>query len=343
MIPDLFRGLVLRITGGLAAGMLFGFIAPALGKKLKLRTATGATTTGGLGIIALWWIILLFGNTLPVRVLLGLGAASALILAFGLWDARRQLGPWPQLTGQLLASLAAVGIGGIVVRYVTNPFGGLLYLDRPSLLGFAAPGALLTILWILVLMNAMNFLDGVDGLAAAVSIIGFITIAATSLLPQVREPAVVLPAVVAAATAAGFLYWNIPPARLYLGTSGAWFLGFLLAVLSALGSTKIATLAVVSAVPLLDAVHVVLSRIRRGASPFRGDATHLHHRLLARGWSPRAILGSYTGASVLLALAAVLFPTPLKILLFLLGALSVAVLAIRPRREPYCGIPRCML
>jgi UDP-GlcNAc:undecaprenyl-phosphate GlcNAc-1-phosphate transferase len=151
-----------------------------------------------------------------------------------------------------------------MARYVTNPAGGLLYLNQWEVFGIALPGAILSIVWIVLLMNAVNFLDGLDGLASAVSVVGFLTIGAVSLLPHVNEPAVALPAFLAAGATLGFLFWNFPPARLYLGTPGSWFLGFLLGVFSLQGSSKIATLAVVGAIPLLDAVAVVLSRLRRG-------------------------------------------------------------------------------
>ncbi len=89
---------------------------------------------------------------------------------------------------------------------------------------------------------------------------------------------------------------------------------------------KIATLAVVGAIPLLDAVSVIIARLRRGTSPFKGDRTHLHHRLLNRGWSPRAILAFYTVVSVILALAAVYLPTSLKIVLLLASGAAVILL-----------------
>ncbi len=311
------------IVGTLVLSLALSIIARWGGERFHLITARGVAAIGGVGVIAAWWVAALVSNALSLRAALGLGIATAIIIAIGLWDTRRPLHPFSQLLAQLLVSVSAVVISGVAASYVTNPFGGLLYLNQWMWNGMPLLGAAFTIIWILALMNAVNFLDGMDGLAASVSTIGFLTIGAVSLLPQVNEPHIALPAFLAAAATVGFLFWNLPPARLVLGTTGAWFLGFLLAVLSVQGSSKIATLAVVGAIPLLDAVSVIIARLRRGTSPFKGDRTHLHHRLLNRGWSPRAILAFYTVVSVILALAAVYLPTPVKVLLFAMSGIAV--------------------
>ncbi|MDP3685715.1 MAG: MraY family glycosyltransferase [bacterium] len=322
---------MLAILAAFAFSLALGAIARRSGKRFRLTTTGGIAAMGGVSLLTAWWITAWLADALGPRAVLGLGLATAVIVVVGLRDLRRPLGPWPQLAGQTLAGVSAVLAGGVLAEYVTNPLGGLLYLNQWQVAGLPIVAAALTLLWMLLLMNAVNFLDGTDGVAAAVSLVGFLTVGAVSLLPQVREPSTALPAFLAAAATLGFLFWNIPPARLTLGTPGSWFLGFLLAVLSVQGSSKIATLAVVGAIPLLDAISVVIARLRHGVSPFRGDRTHLHHRLLARGWSPRAILALYVGISLLLAAAAVLLPTPLKILVFVLSALTVAALAIRPQ------------
>lgn len=301
--------------------------------SVGLFTVSGVAATGGLAVAIAWWASLaLAGFPLGVRATAGIALAMLPLLAVGVQDLRHALRPLPQFLAQFATAACAVILGGISARFVTNPFGGLLSLTQWEVWGIAAPGAVLTILWIVLLMNAVNFLDGMDGLAAAVSGIGFVTIGVVSLLPQVGEPGVALPAFLAAGAVAGFLFWNLPPARLYLGTPGAWFLGFLLAVLSVQGSSKIATLAVVGAIPLLDGLSVVVARLRRGTSPLRGDTTHLHHLLADRGWAPQDILALYTVSSILLSLAAVLLPTPIKIVL--LVASSAAILLFSLGRGP---------
>lgn len=323
---------VLAATGLSAIGAL-----PArwLGLRYRLLTRDHRRlpATGGVSLLGAWWLAALLAGGLERRILLGLLLATIVILLIGVWDLRRPLGWLPQLGAQLLAAVSAVVVGQVTALYVTNPSGGLLRLDSWSFGGIAFPAVLLSAAWIVFLMNAVNFLDGLDGLATTVSAIGFLAIGAVSLLPQVSEPTVALPAFLASGAAVGFLFWSFPPARLTLGTPGSWFLGFLLAVLSLQGSSKIATLAVVGAVPLLDAVAVVAGRLRRGQSPFRGDYTHLHHRLARRGLPPRAILSFYSLVSVLLAAAAVVLPTPFKILLVSVSGSAVIFFALTQRAD----------
>lgn len=317
------------IVAALVLSLVLGGVARRVGKRWRLTTPGGIAATGGMSLLSAWWIAAWLANAFTVRMLLGLRFATVVIVLVGLRDLRKPLSPLTQLIGQIVAGMTAIVMGGVLAEYVTNPLGGLLYLNQWQVVGVPVVAAVLTLLWILLLMNAVNFLDGTDGVAAAVSLVGFLTIGAVSLLPQVREPAVALPAFLAAAATAGFLLWNLPPARLTLGTPGSWFLGFLLAVLSVQGSSKIATLSVVGAIPLLDAASVVIARLRRGASPFRGDRTHLHHRLLARGWQPRSIVAFYASTSLALAIAAVFLPTPLKVFLFLGTAFAVVTVALR--------------
>lgn len=317
-----------------ALGFALGFPARWLGKRFRLAAEKRIPATGGLALCLAWWTTVLATGGLAPRTRSGIALAMFPIIAIGLADLRKRLGPAPQFFAQALAAGSAVLVGGVAARYVTNPFGGLLYLDQPEVAaGLALPAAIASIVWIVFLMNAVNFLDGMDGLALSVSGIGFLTIAAVSLLPHVNEPAVAQPALLAAGAAAGFLFWNFPPARLYLGTPGAWFLGFLLAVLSVQGSSKIATLAVVGAIPLLDALSVVLARLRRGASPFRGDTLHLHHRLVARGWSPRSVLAAYAAVSALLGALATALPTPAKVALLAASGASVLLIRLHPPRS----------
>ncbi len=315
-------------TGALACAL--GRPALALGRRIRLTAGNGAPATGGLALAGAWWVAALLTSSALDRPLAGLALAMVPLLTVGLWDLRRPLGPWPQLGAQLVAALAVVLVGGVMARAVTNPAGGLLSLTTVTAGGLPLLAILTSVIWLVVLMNAVNFLDGLDGLAAGVSAIGFVTIAAVSILPQVNEPEVALPALLAAGAAAGFLFWNWPPARLYLGTPGAWFLGLLLGTLSLLGSSKIATLAVVGAIPLLDAASVIAARLFRGSSPVQGDRTHLHHRLLRRGWRVPHILLCYAGGSVALALAAVFLPTPIKVALVVVAGAAVLIAAALP-------------
>lgn len=300
------------------ASKLFGFLA---GSKLT-------PALGGPAVILAWWGIVLMADQINPAMALGLLLATLVIMGVGLWDIRRPLMPGPQFAAQVVIAGLAVLLGGTVIRSVTNPLGGLLRLDQWEVLGYALPGALLTLIWIMTLMNVMNFLDGLDGLAAGVGLLAFLAVGLVSLLPQVHDPPTAFLAFSAAAALLGFLFWNLPPAALYLGTVGSWFIGFLLAILAVQDASKVATVAVVGAVPLLDAVAVILGRLRRGQSPFRGDQTHLHHRLERRGFSARAILFAYLLVSSLLGAGAVFLQTRLKVVVFLAVSVLFAFLII---------------
>jgi UDP-GlcNAc:undecaprenyl-phosphate GlcNAc-1-phosphate transferase len=125
----------------------------------------------------------------------------------------------------------------------------------------------------------------------------------------------------------GFLPWNYSPARLFLGTAGAYLLGYNLASLAILSPAKIATALLVLAVPILDGLWRVVDRLRRGRSPFRGDRGHLHFRLVDAGVPVRRIVVGYYAVAILFGLAAVTAPSP-SAKLVLLVSLSVGVLAL---------------
>jgi UDP-GlcNAc:undecaprenyl-phosphate GlcNAc-1-phosphate transferase len=242
----------------------------------------------------------------------------------GLLDARRALRPFFQLIAQIIIAIIVVYWGNFSINYISNPFGGVISLNNASLLGIFA-GDFFAVFWIVAMINVINFMDGLDGLAGSVTGVALITIGFVSVLPQVNDYGTAVASFAATAAIAGFLFWNLPPAKLFLGTVGSWFLGFLIAILAIQGATKVATTAVVGAVPLIDAIIVVFGRLRMGHSPFRGDLTHLHHRLKRRGISDRAILAIYTTCSVLLGVAAVILQTHNKIILFVIFSVGLIV------------------
>jgi len=299
----------------LLSGIFIGF-----GKKIHLVNANNISSIGGVAVLFAWWMAVLLMKNLRAEMFWPFLVASLLILLIGIWDTRRPLGPIMQLLAQISIAAVPIFLGGLEIKYLTNPFGGIIDFTNIRIFGLLLPGALITLIWIVTLMNAVNFLDGMDGLAGSVGAVAFVAIGLVSLLPQVNDSGTAILAFAAAVALAGFIFWNYPPAPLILGTVGSWFIGFLLAVLAVQGATKVATTAVVGAVPLLDAMVVVLGRLWRRKSPFRGDRTHLHHRLKRRGLSDRAILAIYMAGSIGLGCAAVLLQTQNKILVFCIFA-----------------------
>jgi UDP-N-acetylmuramyl pentapeptide phosphotransferase/UDP-N-acetylglucosamine-1-phosphate transferase len=183
-----------------------------------------------------------------------------------------------------------------------------------------------TLLWIVGMMNTVNFLDGLDGLVGGVTVIaGMVLFFHNSMLGQ---SSLMLLALALVGATLGFLIFNFPPAKIFLG-SGAYVLGFALAVLAIIGGTKAATALLVLAVPILDVAWQILVRVRAGRSPFEPDRGHLHHRLYDSGISPRGIVLIYYALTALFGVLALRLPPgiPKLISLVLIGGIAVIVLA----------------
>jgi UDP-GlcNAc:undecaprenyl-phosphate GlcNAc-1-phosphate transferase len=133
------------------------------------------------------------------------------------------------------------------------------------------------------MINTLNFLDGLDGLATGVTGIGALVVFGISVTSGGPELAIALLAIILAGAALGFLPYNFYPARIFLGDSGSMFLGFMIGVVSIIGSAKIATALLVLGFPILDMGWVVIRRLIQRKSPFAADRGHLHHRLLDAG------------------------------------------------------------
>ena len=206
--------------------------------------------------------------------LLGGGAAAAVM---GAADDYYQLRARWQGLGQLLLAMSAVVIG-ITVDFVNNPFGpGLLFLG-----GFSG---IFTIFWFLGMINSINWIDGLDGLSSGVGLIAAATLGMISLTVAVGQPYVAVLCFALAGALAGFLRWNFHPATIFMGTSGTIFVGYTLAVLSILGTAKVAVAMLVLGVPIIDTFWIIVRRVAAGRSPFTPDRGHIHHRLLDLGLS----------------------------------------------------------
>jgi UDP-GlcNAc:undecaprenyl-phosphate GlcNAc-1-phosphate transferase len=222
---------------------------------------------------------------LDLRQLLGLTLAAIPILALGLVDDLRGVRPWAKLAIQACAALVLV-LFGYGVPVITNPLGGSFtsgVLDLP-----------LTVAWVLLVINAINLIDGLDGLAS-----GAVLIASMALWWVARTHGdfyvMFISALLAGATL-GFLRYNFPPARVFMGDTGSNFLGLVLAAASLLenrkGTAAVTLLfpLVAMGLPIADSVLAFARRFARGTPVFRADSEHIHHRLLRLGLSPRGAL-----------------------------------------------------
>jgi UDP-GlcNAc:undecaprenyl-phosphate GlcNAc-1-phosphate transferase len=216
--------------------------------------------------------------------------------------------PLPAAPKFLIQILIAAGVYALGVRVaaISFPLGSLQLSGVVSLL--------LTVIWLVGLSNAFNLLDGADGVAAGSAF--FAATAVFLLSVALGHPAIGLVAAALAGALLGFLPFNFPPARAYLGDAGSLFTGFLLAGLAVPGATKGPTLVAIAvpllafAVPVFDTTSAFFRRLVRGESPFKGDEDHLHHRLRRAGLSPRQVVSVVYGASAAFALVSMFFINP---------------------------------
>lgn len=264
---------------------------------------------GGIAIIAAFLLAIFFAGRLEFDNLKwGMAISSIIILFFGFIDDIKNLSWKKQILAQIIIALVMV-YSGLEVQYIANPFGGAEFrLDSIALTIIGRQYYLLSSIFILFLivgfMNIFNWLDGLDGLAGGVGIIGFLTLFFLSISSLVNQPPIGIISIVAVGAILGFLLLNFYPAKIFMGTSGAMFIGFLLAVVSVFSGAKLATVALVLTIPILDAIWVIIRRLRKKTSVFAGDKNHLHYRLLELGFSQNKIVFFYYILSVFLGFIA---------------------------------------
>ena len=267
--------------GGLAVAAAFIAVAGVALLVVPGQSMVDSATLSGKQIAAL---------------LLG-GALAAILGTIDDWfDLRAR---W-QLAGQLLLALCAVSLG-ITVPALANPFGpGVIELG--GLFGIA-----FTFVWITGMINSINFIDGLDGLSSGVAVIAAVTLAIISLAGPVVQPEIAMVCLAFAGSLVGFLRWNFHPATIFVGTSGVMLMGYTLALLSILGTAKVAVALLVLGVPIIDTFWIIVRRLLVGRSPFSPDRGHIHHRLLDLGLShTQTVLLIYVLCAALAVLSLVL-------------------------------------
>lgn len=228
-------------------------------------------------------------------------AGGTLLILVGALDDIYELPAWPQLLAQLAAAGILIGFG-IRIDVFTNPFA-----PSQTLISLGYWQYPITVLWVVGIINAINWIDGVDGLAAGVCAIAAGTLAVMGV--RADYPTLSLIAVVLFGSCMGFLFHNFNPAKIFMG-GGALFTGFVVAAVSAAGAFKVATTAalagplIVLGLPIFDVVFVIFRRFFKGKPIYKADKSHLHHRLLARGFSQRQTVVILYLASICLSFLA---------------------------------------
>lgn len=345
--------MVFFLTLGLAC-LLTAALTPAagwVGRRWRLedrpggrRKHTGVVPrTGGLAIFGGFFVTVLLVTLLPLlptasswfparndpNELIRLAAllvGSVYCVAFGLLDDRFNFSSGPQYVIQLGASLIAFA-GLIFIKHVNNPLNGGLFFGPdglPWVLVFA-----LTVFWFMGMMNTINFLDGASGLVAGVTAV-LCAVLALHMIFKADPPqlSVALLPLALMGAALGFLPFNFAR-RIFMGSSGSYFVGFAIAALGIIGGARLATVLMVVGLPALEVGWLMFTRWRHGQSPGQGGRDHLHFRLQDLGVGERTLVIAYwcfcalCGALILLVegslikLAALTVLTILAIGLFL--------------------------
>ena len=274
---------------------------------------------GGIAIVLGFMITVLvlyrFVNDINIKHFCGFIAGAIVIVGVGIVDDSRQLPARVKLVFQIIAALLVIG-SGIRINVVMWPV--TTYLQKLS-----AP---ITLIWIIGITNAVNLIDGLDGLAAGVSSIASICLMVLCILTG-TESAIVFTAALAG-SCLGFLPRNFNPAEIFMGDTGATFLGYVLAVTSIMGVFKgYAVLALVVCLlsiglPIFDTLCAMLRRAATHKPIMQADRGHLHHKLIDRGYTQKQAVLIMYGISLVLAILAIIIAIKDS------RALAVAVLMV---------------
>jgi UDP-GlcNAc:undecaprenyl-phosphate/decaprenyl-phosphate GlcNAc-1-phosphate transferase len=237
-------------------------------------------------------------NQFSLAILVG----SFIILITGILDDLFELPAKYKLIGQLAAACTVVFWGNLQVNFINLPFGGQLqfgFLSIPF-----------TIIWIVGITNSINLIDGLDGLAAGVSSIALITISGMAII-QGNFYVMAVGLIVLTSTI-GFLIYNFHPASIFMGDTGALFLGYIISVLSLLGYKNVTFISfvipvIILAVPISDTFFAILRRVIHKKPLGAPDKQHLHHCMLRMGYSHRQTVLLIYAMSAFFGLIAVIY------------------------------------
>lgn len=311
------------------AVLLFVFVAPLsailtqraipIGHQLSIvnRSETPSPRIGGIAVALAFWFGLALSFALPIsrfpieveRIAL-IGIAGAAIVLIMLVDDAIGIAPRTKFGIQISVTLILIlprlrnEFHGIAIEQFNAPMFGRVQLALPV-------AVVVTVLWFVSMMNAINWIDGIDGLAPTVTLVAAIILFLHTYFWPRHDPQFtisILPLVLGAALV-GFLPFNWFPAKITLGDAGSNFLGLTIAAIAIVGGAKLATALLVLGLPLFDLVWVTVARAVRRQPIATGDKSHLHHRLLARGWGVGKIVAFVGGVSLAFGVLSLVLPT----------------------------------
>ena len=265
--------------------------------------------------------------------LLGFLAGIVVLMIGGFLDDRYRLPPLVQVLFPVLAAFLVIGTGTSILEVSSLHGQGVWSLDWwhaqttvfGHVLSFVFPADILTLVWLLGVTYATKTMDGLDGLVTGHTVIGTALILLLASSPNFYQPSILLLGWIIFGGFLGFLPWNIHPARQFLGEAGSTLAGFSLGFLAIVSGAKVATAFMALGIPLVDFVLVILLRLRAGRSPFRGDDSHLHFRLLRLGFSQQQVAALFWMFASIFGLLALGLQTRGKGLL-MVGIVCVTIL-----------------
>ena len=328
MFPEL--SLWLKVLLSIAAAAVIAFGATPIVKTFATKVGAidvpdGARRVhdhpiprmGGMAIFLGFIIsVLLFANiTTQVQ---GILIGAVIIVATGVVDDIIQMKWYFKLGAQILAAVIAIA-HGVVIQGLMNPN---VFSPHETLVTIGIISIPITLFWIVGITNAVNLIDGLDGLACGVSAISSVTMLVVALM--VSEPNVALILAALAGGCLGFIPYNLNPAKIFMGDTGALLLGYILATVSILGLFKFYAVitflvpVLALALPLFDTLFAIIRRLLRGQNPMTPDRGHLHHRLIDHGLSQKQAVAVLYSLSAMLGLTAVVICTTGKLRMLLL-------------------------
>ncbi|MEG1988052.1 MAG: MraY family glycosyltransferase [Oscillibacter sp.] len=336
------KQLVISVVLALAVALVVSFLASPVVKNFAYKVGAidvpkdtrrmhkvPIPRLGGLAIF-LGFIVSILLFTQMTHQLKSILLGAVMIVVLGVVD---DITPLPALLKfgvQIVAALIPA-THGVVIQAVSNPnvFSSNAYW---ILGGLSVP---ITVLWIVAITNSVNLIDGLDGLANGVSAISASMMLVIALLASETQVAVVMAALLGACV--GFMPYNMNPAKMFMGDTGATFLGYILATMSIQGLFKFSAIIsfvvpfLILGLPIFDTTFAFIRRIAHGQSPMTADRGHIHHRLIDMGLSQKQAVATLYAVSAILGLSAVVLTTSgeQKAMLLFVALCIVAVVAAR--------------
>lgn len=308
-------------------------------RKKSIPKLGGLAVIAGFAISLIYLIsvmniegsINLFDENAYLKKLIGVGLGVIIITITGVIDDTKTLKPLQKLFGQALAAVVAVSFG-IRISAADIPF-----IQNTELANEIS--MVVTVIWVIGITNAINLIDGLDGLSSGIALISCISLLIIFALNYSPMIAILMITSLIGALV-GFLPFNFSPAKTFIGDTGSNFLGYILSIVSILGVAKTYTAVVIAlpmlvlGLPIFDVVWAIIRRVIKGKSIkaiFKADKGHLHHRLIARGFSQKqAVLVMYAMSAALGLFAIILLESGIwKALSFVLMVIAALFLGYR--------------